>query len=572
MISKLKFSSQLFLILGAGALGVAVAAGAAFSIAYASSQLGFEAALVHAPQADAAMEIRVHLAEAHIQIEEALSGDESVDQRAIERELQAARDYTRALLSGDSAKNVYVPPTTDPEVRKNMERVQAALATLTTITERRFREGAAAGSDLDARFDAVYTEIQQLSEKSEYLIRDDLDAATRRLSQLKRLGVFLIAGSALAAVLLSVIPGLFLIRSLKNRVAETEYAFQSAIEERRLTARAREGQSGDELDRIARLGNQLIANFAGLIRGNREASSVLQEYAGDASIRAERLADSARRQAAAVEESAATLEELTASIERVTDSARRQAKDVGAIHDKISELNDATLEIQSAMLGLAGLAQVWQDRAGGGRKAADQAVGAMREIGATAVRIGQVLEFIRDISEQVNLLSLNASIEAARAGETGRGFAVVAHEISRLADRTAANVKEIESLVTRTAGAVKNGVQSVQSAAQLLSDLTDSVGAIDHSIAGANALVDKHNQQAQVIAARSESLSALSREIEQASSEQQLGLTEINAAVQGMTDETQRLSEAATAVSSLAGFLKDRADALHAAVAAYSTD
>jgi methyl-accepting chemotaxis protein len=96
------------------------------------------------------------------------------------------------------------------------------------------------------------------------------------------------------------------------------------------------------------------------------------------------------------------------------------------------------------------------------REAVEEAAAKMQELGESSKRIGNIVEVIRQISEQTSLLALNASIEAAHAGEHGRGFAVVADEVSSLARRVGQSAKDIENLIQTIKEQTADAVQSMQ--------------------------------------------------------------------------------------------------------------
>jgi twitching motility protein PilJ len=117
------------------------------------------------------------------------------------------------------------------------------------------------------------------------------------------------------------------------------------------------------------------------------------------------------------------------------------------------------------------------------RTAVDDAAAKMRDLGESSKRIGNIVEVIRQISEQTSMLALNASIEAAHAGEQGRGFAVVADEVSSLARRVGQSAKDIEALIQtvkeQTQAAIASmeiGTREVVGGAQLVTSTLTGLG------------------------------------------------------------------------------------------------
>ncbi|WP_442962874.1 methyl-accepting chemotaxis protein [Pseudomonas sp. AM8] len=211
-------------------------------------------------------------------------------------------------------------------------------------------------------------------------------------------------------------------------------------------------------------------------------------------------ASSMKRQNDELDMAATAVNEMTSAVEEVARNAEHTARSSGS----------ATGAAEEGM-ALVRQTSIAVDNVGGDIAKTSNLLGDLAE---QSRDIGKVLDVIRGLAEQTNLLALNAAIEAARAGEAGRGFAVVADEVRALAHRTQQSTTEIERLVTNVQNGTELAVDSMLSNTELVTKTLSIAEGANEALGRINSAVSEINDLNLVIASASQEQAHVAREVD----------------------------------------------------------
>lgn len=338
------------------------------------------------------------------------------------------------------------------------------------------------------------------------------------------------------ALLLSIITYL-IIRSIIAPVERITQIISRIEVSKDLTLRC-DASTQDELGEIAQHFNSMVSSFQQLIEQVIESVATINTSCKRVSENAMLASEGVGQQLNETDMVATAITEMGATIEEIAKTTELAASKAGQTHDNAQS---GQLEVEQTIHKIQSLAEQLNSSAA-----------VVNELERDSETIGSVLDVIRGIAEQTNLLALNAAIEAARAGEQGRGFAVVADEVRNLAMRTQSSTQEIANIIqtlqTRTRSIVqlmessqKQGVESAEQAAS------------------AGALLKLINNDVR-------NIMDMSTQIAAAIEEQSMVAAEVNKNVVVIRDIAEESSHAADANASASDELKAQAEFLFRAV------
>jgi len=258
-------------------------------------------------------------------------------------------------------------------------------------------------------------------------------------------------------------------------------------------------RGNDEITAIARSFNTFITQIQDLVKESKNASEILSRLSEEISSISSETRHLTDDQLQQTDQAATGSNEMSQTIHEVAGNAERAAS---AATDVAENANSGKSTMEKT-----------QQRIGHLAKDIQQSCEVIQGLQAETDSIGSVLDVIRGIAEQTNLLALNAAIEAARAGEQGRGFAVVADEVRSLASRTQESTEEINKMISRLQEQAASAVRSMEENAKNSEDTAESAHIALESISSISSAVNTITEMSLSIASAVEEQSAAANEI-----------------------------------------------------------
>jgi twitching motility protein PilJ len=287
--------------------------------------------------------------------------------------------------------------------------------------------------------------------------------------------------------------------------------------------------------------NFTIEELRTLVKGINSATDQVTKATQDAQAISNRLFEASQRQNQEIQHASASVLQMAQSINEVSQNAAQSAR---VAQQSLTAAEKGGQAVQNQIAGMNEIRTQIQDTSK-----------RIKRLGESSLEIGEIVELISDITEQTNVLALNAAIQAASAGEAGRGFTVVAEEVQRLAERSGEATKQIEAIV-----------KTIQA------DTQDAVAAMEKSTVGVvegTKLSDAAGQALEEIRKVSRELAQLIGGISDQTQKQSASVSEVTRGMQGILKISEETTEGTKQTNVSIGQLTKLAADLRSSVAGF---
>ena len=396
------------------------------------------------------------------------------------------------------------------------------------------------GTQSDELSQSYISLAQEEAEKVNRLAKESKDT----ISSMMKASIMLFVAVLLVLIAVSV----FVVRAIVKPINNTAAGLKDIAEgEGDLTTRLAVSTK-DEVGMLSESFNKFIEKLHQMITDIKQGVETLSSSSTEMASIADDMSNSSDQTSQRADAVAAASEEMNSNMSSVAAAMEESSINLNTVASAADEMNSTINEI-------AGNAEKARSITLNAVSKADESRTIMDGLSGSANAIGEVVETITDISEQVNLLSLNATIEAARAGEAGKGFAVVASEIKDLAKQTSEASLDIKNRIEDIQQNSARSLNSIEEISKVITDVNDIVSTIATAVEEQSSAT---SEIAQNINQASSGIEEVNSNVNQSSTV----LSEIVMDITGVNESSREIAERSSQVKLSAEDLSKLADRL----------